>query len=284
MKKVLLGIFLALSTMSLFGCGFFHRNYLVPELSLNEEKLAKDLEAKYLSYDDIEVDGKSVKSAVKQYTEEFNNICGSSTVAASTINQAQKDYLKRNRNNIMNNLILLMDIRYRQYERAFYNVGATAGSAFDIAVLGATAAGAVSGGTQTKAVLSAIAAGLTGTRLALEKNFLYEQTSQIIVKQMHTSRKDKFDNIDRRMKDDDVFTYPLERGLVDIADYFYSGTIVNALQATTEKLNQKTIEEEVKHVQDVRLLASGAMGTETVTIENQKTPKPVDPSKPPTPN
>lgn len=190
MKRVLLGI-LVLCTMSTFGCSSFsfRRNILVPELLPKEDEIAAKLEAKYLSYEDSgdtenvsekKTDGnteakKKPESEITKYITELK------AAAKDKSLETKKDDFKQSRNEILSNLILLMDIRYHQYERAFYNVGATAGSAFDIAVLGMTAAGAVSGGAETKAILSAIAAGLTGTRLALEKNFLYEQTSPMIM-------------------------------------------------------------------------------------------------------
>lgn len=64
---------------------------------------------------------------------------------------------------------------------------------------------------------------------------------------MQKLRKAKLADIDTKMKDDDIYKYPLERGLVDIAEYFYSGTIVSALQDMSDKLAQKTVEQEVDH-------------------------------------
>lgn len=39
-----------------------------------------------------------------------------------------------------------MNIRYSQYERSFYNVGSTVGTAFDATILRVTAAGTVADG------------------------------------------------------------------------------------------------------------------------------------------
>ena len=267
MKKVFIGILLV-STMSIFGCRAFQKNYLVPELLPKEENIAKQLEAIYLSYEDSEVDGKPVTSKVKEYCTQLERATGGATVnTLKPLSSEQKEYFRQKRNNILSNLTLLMDIRYRQYERAFYNVGATAGSAFDIAVLGMTAAGSVSGGAATKSILSAIAAGLTGTRLALEKNFLYEQTSPILIKQMQKLRKDKLAEIDKKMADN-IDTYPLERGLIDIAEYFYSGTIVSALQSMTEKLSQKTADQEIDNFIKLRDKLYGAMESK-VSVANE---------------
>lgn len=272
MKRVLVGI-LVLFTMSTMGCGLFRRNYLVPELLPKEDMIAAELEAKYLSYDDTVEGGNTPKSEIKRYINDLKT--ATDAAGNNNLSEQQKLSFQQRRNNILSNLTLLMDIRYRQYERSFYNVDATAGSAFDIAVLGMTAAGAVSGGAETKAILSAIAAGLTGTRLALEKNFLYEQTSPIIIKQMQKLRKAKLADIDKKMAED-IYKYPLERGLIDIAEYFYSGTIVSALQDMSDKLAQKTVEQEIEHFDALTEKFAEAMKTKA---EREKAAKEAEEKK-----
>ena len=247
MKRIIQWSLLLLCIVSIVGCGSFRNNILIPEQLPKENKIAEDLEKIYLSYDDYklyyfdekanEQKWKWEKSEITKYTIELQQTKENET-------DTKKNNLKCKRNAILSGIILLMDIRYSQYERAFYNASATVGTAFDITVLGVTAAGTVAGGATTKSILSAIAAGLTGSKLSLEKNFLYEKASPVLIAKMRKLREEKLKIIDANMTKC-IQEYPLERGLIDVLDYFYTGTVIGALQAVSEEIGKKPGDTEI---------------------------------------
>lgn len=256
MKRIIQWSVLSLSIVSIFGCSNIRNNILVPSQLPKEDKIAEDLEKKYLSCDGYEskiynkekkeFEPKWEDSEIKKYTDKFEEF------QADGLDEKEKEALKVRRNAIIGNLIILLNIRYSQYERAFYNIDASLGSAFDITTLAVTATGAVAGGAATKSILSAIAAGLTGSRLALEKNFLYEQTSPVLMAKMRSLREEKLRIIDERMNKS-IQEYPLERGLIDVQDFFYCGTISGALQSISADIGkQPTYNEIIKSFKDMR--------------------------------
>ncbi|HHT9138941.1 MAG TPA: hypothetical protein ACFYEK_17065 [Candidatus Wunengus sp. YC60] len=252
MKRIILLSVLFLSVVSIFGCGLMRNNILIPEQLKHEDKIAEDLEKDYLTM------GTGSKVAV--YTGDLEKAIKDNKL------EEEKTKLKLQRNEIIGKLILLMNIRYSQYERAFYNTGASVGSAFDITTLAVTATGAVAGGAATKSILSAIAAGLTGSRLALEKNFLYEKTSPVLIAKMRKLREDKFKEIKDGMnkeivakkekgedgKEKVIEGYSLEQGLIDVQDYFYKGTVIGALQAMSEEIGKPTTVDIIKQYNELK--------------------------------
>lgn len=234
MKRTIQWSMLFLCVLSIFGCSTFRGSMLSPQLSPKEDKIAEELEKKYLTYDE--------NSETSKYERDLD----AKKINGKEISEKEfQDVMKQKRNQILNNLILLMNIRYAQYERCFYQTDATISTAFDAAVLGVTAAGTVVGGSATKSILSAIAAGITGSRLSIEKNFLFEKTSPVLMAKMRSMREEKFKTIDTNMKKN-IKEYPLERGLVDIQEYFYSGTIAGALQAISNEIGKPTDEDIIK--------------------------------------
>ena len=250
MKRIILLSVLFFSMVSIFGCGLMRNNILIPEQLKHEDKIAEDLEKKYLTMEP--------GSKVEAYTVVLEKAIEENKL------DDQKTKLKFKRNEIIGNLIILMNIRYSQYERAFYNTGASVGSAFDITTLAVTATGAVAGGATTKSILSAIAAGLTGSRLALEKNFLYEKSSPVLIAKMQKLREDKFKIITDNMKKP-IDEYPLELGLIDVQDYFNKGTVIGALQAMSEEIGKLSPLDLIKMAKEIRDL-SAQLGTTTTSV------------------
>jgi len=233
MKRTIQWSVLFLCVASVFGCSAFKGSLLSPQLSSNEDKIAEELERKYLSYEN----GTEISRYEKDLAEG---------------KMKDDEVKKQRRNQILSNLILLMNIRYAQYERCFYRVSAGISTIFDTTVLGLTAAGTVAGGNTTKSILSAIAAGIAGTKLSMEKNYLFEKTSPVLMAKMRSLREEKLRIIDERMNKS-IQEYPLERGLIDVQDFFYCGTISGALQSISADIGkQPTYNEIIKSFKDMR--------------------------------
>ena len=84
------------------------------------------------------------------------------------------------------------------------------------AVLGVTSAGAVAGGAATKAVLSAVAGGIVGSKLAVNKELLAQQAMEAIQAQMRANMQLRKATIITNMTNT-VDKYPLELGLSDFS-------------------------------------------------------------------
>jgi len=142
---------------------------------------------------------------------------------------------KQRRNKILTNLIYLANIHFKGTELWLYQGHATISTTLDIAVLGLTAAGTLAGANDTKAILSAIAAGLIGSRLAYEKNWLYQYGIPVLLARMSRLRETKREDINERMNKEGILKYSLEQGFIDIQEYFHSGTMEGALQSISKE-------------------------------------------------
>ncbi len=121
-----------------------------------------------------------------------------------------------------------IDQNYSEYEAALTRERQNTGFWSNIAVLGLTTAGTVVGGAQTKAILHAIAAGLTGVGTAYNEKILIEKTIDILQKSMRAHRNDVRATIIQRLQKADVMVYPLELALADLEDYYRAGTLTGA--------------------------------------------------------
>lgn len=136
--------------------------------------------------------------------------------------------LKKLRNKVLNELILLTDLYYRDYEDFLYVGKAMADTGFDVVELGLTLWATVSGVNRTKTSLSAIATGLKGTRLSIDKNLFQRQAMIAIISKMRAVRKKKLLALYEGMNKS-VLEYSLDQVLIDIGEYYNAGTIIGAL-------------------------------------------------------
>lgn len=135
-----------------------------------------------------------------------------------------------------------VDIQFSAFEENLFRQAREAGFAATLTTLGLTAAGAVAGGGTTQ-VLSAIAAGITGSRAAFEREVLAEHTVLAIHTSMRANRMIVLARI-RLGLTQSVSQYPLAAGLTDVEDYYFQGTVLGALIGITKVVGVKADEAE----------------------------------------
>ncbi len=133
------------------------------------------------------------------------------------------------RNQILSELIFIVEAESGNYERTlrYHKTGFDLIS--DFAQLGLTGAAAVAGGAQTKSILAAIATGLKGSELALNKRVFQDQAVEAIAAQMRAGQNVRKVKILESMAQS-VDVYPLDLGLADIVQFYYDGSVTRAMQ------------------------------------------------------
>jgi hypothetical protein len=156
---------------------------------------------------------------------------------------------KLERNEIMNDLILLIDHNFARTEKSLYGHKAWADFGGSVASTGLSTAATLTGTAGVKTTLSALVTAIESTKTSFGKDILHGQSMLAIVTQMHKLRAQKILEIRKAMRDTDVGEYPLSYGLVDLLEYHNDGTFVVALQSMTEDAaaQKKDAEGELKN-------------------------------------
>lgn len=134
------------------------------------------------------------------------------------------------RNKVVNELIYLINDYYAKYEVRWFATSSGIGAASDIATLGLDTAVAASTGAQIRTILAGISTGIGGSRLALEKDILKNQSITVIIHTMRAAREKKFSDLQLKLKAQSATDYPLSEALVDVQGYYHAGTVIGALQ------------------------------------------------------
>lgn len=132
------------------------------------------------------------------------------------------------RNQILSDLMTIIDSNYHSYEDNLRNDKSTQEFLADLATLGLTAAATVSGGEETKTILSAIATGVVGVNTAANKEYFQNNAIQALQLQMRAARSKVETSLIKGMKQS-IKDYPLEAGIRDIVQYYYAGSLNDAL-------------------------------------------------------
>ena len=139
------------------------------------------------------------------------------------------------RNQILQELILLVDQNYEAFEARYYGSDASVNFAGDLVNLGLTGVSSITGTAHLKSVLSAIATGTTGIKTSYLKNFYDQQTRSAVVQQMRSSRATELAALqDANHMKAAITAYSLESGLADIEAYYNAGTIIGALKSIAQ--------------------------------------------------
>lgn len=201
MLPVLVGLLLTLSC----GCQSI-RNGGAPDLSFD---IDKDLE---------------------QLAKHFGEADSINQFYLAATNGAPDEFVEAARHKFIAGRLVMMNIRYIQFIRKTTSEKQLLDSAADILALSLNLAGASVGSSSAKTVLAGIAAGVTGSKVVIDKNFYYEKSVPALIAAMNAQRKQALIPIlegDRLGIED----YPLDQAVTDLHNYYFAGTFLGALQA-----------------------------------------------------
>lgn len=154
-------------------------------------------------------------------------------------NAAQDSDKKTIRNEVISSLLAIDDYNFQEYASRTAVLQRSSATAGDIIVLGLTSAAAITGGPQAKSVLSGVAAVVTGSRVAVDKEVFYDTALPILLDRMQALRATKRQEIESSLKQD-ASTYSLQAALSDVYDYFRDGTLAAAVSDISKETAEKT--------------------------------------------
>jgi len=176
-----------------------------------------------------------VDKDLKQLEAKFNN--------ANDIADFYKDPTKNARDSFIAGRLVLMNVRYIQFVRKATSEKQLLDSATDILVLSLNLAGTATGGAAVKTILAAIASGVTGSKVVMDKHYFYEKTVPALIAAMNAERKQALVPILTGMKRP-LNDYTFEQAVTDLHAYYFAGTYMGAIQAiqvdsATKEVNLK---------------------------------------------
>jgi len=132
------------------------------------------------------------------------------------------------RNSVAWGLMAAIDDVYGVYTSRLYTGKGAVAVGGDTAQLGLTAAATIAHLAATKTIFGALATGVTGVNLSIDKNYFAQQTFQVIALAMETRR----DTIRHEITDGlgkNITDYPLTAAKRDLVSYLYAGSLPGGL-------------------------------------------------------
>jgi hypothetical protein len=163
----------------------------------------------------------SVKTDLEQLTQQFG--------LSTSINDYYISPSQAARNKFIVGRLTLMNLRYLQFICNLTSERQLLDSATAITLVGLGLAGSTVPLAQTKTILSAIAAGVAGSKEAIDKNYYFEKTIPALVAQMNAERKKTLVPLMAGMRSS-LEDYPFEQAICDLHDYYNAGTFSGAIQ------------------------------------------------------
>jgi hypothetical protein len=169
---------------------------------------------------------------------------GNSTSLSFAITAAGQDPTGKERNILLNDLILLVDLNYNHWEKLLYDKKAGFDLSSDAVLLGLGGATALTGTTQVANILGQITTGITGFKTSVDSDLLQKNAVPALVAKMRAARATQLLKMQAAMiKTSDnqpvgltpLSKYSVEQGLIDLNAYYNAGTFVSALQDITAK-------------------------------------------------
>ena len=168
------------------------------------------------------------KKQIKQLEAEFEkpNLITNFYALTNTTAEVKKTA----RDKIITGHVALIDLNYNQFIARFSVTKESLDFGTEVTQLGLNLATTAVGGAETKTILAAVASGVTGSKLAVDKNFFFEKTVPVLITTMNAQRKVALAPILIGMTNN-TDDYSLTRALSDIDGYYFAGTFIGALQS-----------------------------------------------------
>lgn len=176
------------------------------------------------------------------------------------------------RNQVLDNSIGLIDSAYGVYIRNIRNKRSVGEFLADLLLIGGNTSVGIVNGERALQVLGVALTGASGVRKSASLNFFDEKTTNVLIKQMDSSRYQMLSEIKQqkaRSADDTADGYSFDAALTDLVRYFEAGTLNRAF---VDLDTQTTLSAEVarkgilrlKDLKDVSEIISLA-GAKTIT-------------------
>lgn len=162
---------------------------------------------------------------------------------SDSITKFYENPIVASRNSFITGRLTLMNIRYIQFIRTLTSEKQLLDSAAAMLVLGLNLAGTSVSAASAKTVLAAIAAGVTGSKEVVDKNYYYEKTIPALVGQMNAERKKVLIPLLSGMKAS-LEDYPFEQAVTDLHNYYQAGTFSGAIQAIQADAGAKELRQD----------------------------------------
>src|SRR5260370_18401548 len=120
-----------------------------------------------------------------------------------------------------------INLNYNQFIARFSVAKESHDLGTEVTELGLNLATTAVGGAETKTILGAVSAGVTGSKLAIDKNFFFEKTVPVLITTMNAQRKVALEPILIGLTNS-TDVYPLTQALSDIDAYYFAGTFIRA--------------------------------------------------------
>lgn len=167
---------------------------------------------------------------------------GDATRLSTQIAMAEADPSGGQRNILLNDLILLVDLNYNHWEKLLYDKKAGFDLSSDAVLLGLGGATALTGTTGVANVLGQITTGITGFKTSVDSDLLQKNAVPALVAKMRAARATQLLKMraamikvtgDQPVGPTPLVKYSVEQGLIDLNAYYNAGTFVSALQDIT---------------------------------------------------
>jgi hypothetical protein len=179
------------------------------------------------------------KKQIKQVEKEFAKPELITQYFALT--NAPEETKRAARDKIITGRITLINLNYNQFVAQFSVKKESLDFGTEVTELGLNLATTAAGGAETKTILGAVASGVTGSKLAVDKNFFFEKTVPVLITSMNAQRKEALLPILTGMNNN-TDQYPLTQALSDLDAYYFAGTFIGALQAIQADAGSKDVQ------------------------------------------
>ena len=159
------------------------------------------------------------------------------TVIEKLRNAGGDDERRTIRNDLIAERVRVMDLRFKAFAEELVKDSVALDLGTNVLNIGVGTVGAFASET-TSQILSAINAGLTGTKEAYDKVAFFDQTMMAMVAQMVATRQEVRVRILAGMRKS-ISDYAIVQAMQDLDEYQYAGSIPGAISATASDAQEK---------------------------------------------
>lgn len=154
------------------------------------------------------------------------------------------------RNMMIGTYLMAADLRFNEFRRHLSRQARGSNFGLDLGILGFAGGASVAAGQRTANILSAIAAGLTGTRSALNRDVFFDRTLPALFAAMDGARTDIRTSIMVNMRRS-AAEYPLSVAFADLANYENAGSLDSAIERVTGDAVNRADEAQAQYAEAV---------------------------------